>query len=371
MGCDAGELRELVAAFDRLRARLVASVGEFDAAELWDLDAATSMIAWLRDQCRMTTRDATRLVSEARQTRSLPGVRDAWTAGVLSSGQVDVIVRQVGRDTDLFAEQEADLIPRLGVLSVNDTITAMQSWRRHADALAEVPEPVEAPSRLSLSATLDDRGIIDGELAAEDHAVVATALRVATTKDLDGEPARTPAHRRADALVDVCQFFLDNQTSHRGGRHRPHLNIIIDAQTGDAQIVDGPKLARQTTERFCCDATLHRVLTDGRSAILDVGTATRVITAALWTALVIRDRHCRFPGCDRPSSWCDGHHIHWFSRGGPTRLDNLVLLCRRHHQYLHQPGWHAKLLPDATFEVTNPDGIVRTSHPPGTLQPFP
>ena len=96
--------------------------------------------------------------------------------------------------------------------------------------------------------------------------------------------------------------------------------------------------------------------------------ATRVLTAAMWVGLVARDEHCRFPGCDRPATWCDGHHIHWFSRGGPTRIDNLVLLCRRHHKRLHQPGWHAKLLPDATFEVTNPDGHVRTSHPPGTLR---
>ena len=65
------------------------------------------------------------------------------------------------------------------------------------------------------------------------------------------------------------------------------------------------------------------------------------------------------------------HHITWYSHGGPTRLDNLVLLCRRHHKRLHTPGWHAKLLPDATLEVTDPTGTVRTSHPPGTLTPFP
>src|SRR5207249_5887353 len=66
-------------------------------------------------------------------------------------------------------------------------------------------------SHVHLSA-VGDRGVLDGELSAEDHAVVAKALQVATTRDLDGEPARTPSQRRADALVDVCQFFLDNQT---------------------------------------------------------------------------------------------------------------------------------------------------------------
>jgi len=116
----------------------------------------------------------------------------------------------------------------------------------------------------------------------------------------------------------VCRFFLDNQTSKRGGRHRPHLNVIFDLGSFEGHLDGGTSLPRSVLERYCCD----------------------------------------------------GHHIHWFSRGGATRLDNLVLLCRRHHRRLHQPGWHAKLLPDATFEVTNPQGVVRTSHPPGALQPF-
>lgn len=99
--------------------------------------------------------------------------------------------------------------------------------------------------------------------------------------------------------------------------------------------------------------------------------ATRVLTAAIRAALVAATAAAGSP----PASWCDGHHIHWFSKGGPT-LDNLVLLCRRHHRRLHRPGWHAKLLPDATFEVTDPTGPTghtghtRRSHPPGALQPF-
>ncbi|MGH9245310.1 MAG: hypothetical protein ACRD29_13535, partial [Acidimicrobiales bacterium] len=61
------------------------------------------------------------------------------------------------------------------------------------------------------------------------------------------------------------------------------------------------------------------------------------------------------------------HHVIWFSRDGDTALDNVILCCSRHHHRLHQPGWEAKLRPDATFEVTDPHGQVRTSHPPGTL----
>jgi hypothetical protein len=92
--------------------------------------------------------------------------------------------------------------------------------------------------------------------------------------------------------------------------------------------------------------------------------------APLWNALVIRDEHCRFPGCDRPSTWCEGHHVVWVTQNGPTELANLALVCSRHHHVLHQPGWHAKLRPDGTFEVTDPNGQVRCTSPPRAEMPW-
>jgi 5-methylcytosine-specific restriction protein A len=361
-------LLERIAERDRLDAQLAADVAEFDAAELWDLDDATSMQAWLRDKARMSGGQAHRLVMAARRTRPLPVTCSAWASGELSGGQVEVILANVGKDTDVFAGHEADLVPHIAAMSILETVDYMQEWRRRVDALKDVPAEPEPTSKVFLSNTLDGRGALNGDLDADDNLVVATALRVATVRDLEGEPKRTAAEARADALAVVCQFFLDNQHSKPGGRHRPHVNVLMDLESWESRGVNGPVLNNETLERIMCDCAFHRVLTDGRSGILDVGTATRVLTAAMWVALVARDEHCRFPSCDRPATWCDGHHIHWFSRGGPTAIDNLVLLCRRHHKRLHQPGWHAKLLPDGTFEVTNPDGLVRSSHPPGALR---
>lgn len=166
------------------------------------------------------------------------------------------------------------------------------------------------------------------------------------------------------------QWFLDHQQDRVGGRHRPHVNLLVDVEAMSGHYVGGAECSREVLERHFCDSAFHRVVTAGRSTVLDLGMATRTVTAALWTALVARDEHCRFPGCDRPASWCDGHHVVWFSNDGPTRIDNLVVLCRRHHRRLHRSGWTAKLLPDATFEVTDPAGRTRTSRPPGALEPF-
>ena len=364
---DSRALTELLALRERFEAKVVDAVARFDEAELWDADDATSPQAWLRDKARMSGGQAHRLVMAARRTRPLAVTRTAWESGALSGGQVEVILANVRKDTDLFAEHEAELVPHISQMSILQTVEYLQEWRRRVDALQDIPDEPEPTSKVFLSNTLDGRGALNGDLDADDHLVVSTALRVATVKDLPEEPVRTAAEARADALVAISQFFLDNQTAKPGGRHRPHLNLLVDLGW-EGRGVNGPVLNKETLERIACDCAFHRVLTDGRSGILDVGMATRVLTAAMWVALVARDEHCRFPECDRPATWCDGHHIHWLSRGGPTRIDNLVLLCRRHHKRLHKPGWHAKLLPDGTFEVTNPDGLVRTSHPPGALR---
>jgi hypothetical protein len=123
--------------------------------------------------------------------------------------------------------------------------------------------------------------------------------------------------------------------------------------------------------RLLCDANLRRIVLDANSAVIDYGQATRTIAPSVWNALAIRDRHCRYPGCDRPAHWCEGHHVHPWLHGGPTNLPNLVLLCTRHHHLLHRPGWEAKLLPDATFKVTDPKGRTRTTRPPGRIPPLP
>jgi hypothetical protein len=112
-----------------------------------------------------------------------------------------------------------------------------------------------------------------------------------------------------------------------------------------------------------CHSVLHRVLVSG-SSILDFGNATRTISANLYNALVVRDRHCRFPGCDRPADWCDCHHVLHVEDGGPTRPSNCCLLCRRHHVRLHKPGWSATLDDDATLVVTDPSGRTFTSEAP-------
>jgi Domain of unknown function (DUF222) len=363
-------LTEAFALADRLNAKLLAAVGEHDAAEVWRNDGATSMTAWLRHHTRQSGRQAARCTKTARRLRELPVTAAAYRDGVLSGGQVQAIVANLkDRTVGLFAEHETQLVPDLAALSVGDTATAMQDWAQRAQALiGDDPDPAVPERSLHLSRILDGRRELSGSFDPEGGAVIDTALRLAASRDVDGEPARSRAQRRADALVDVCRRFLDHQHDHRGGRHRPHLNVVTTLhdleRQGHGRLVDGSVLDAATVQRLFCDAGVHRVVTHGRSSILDYGTTTRTVPANLYNALVIRDRHCRFPGCDRPPEWTEAHHVRWVTHGGATALDNLALQCSRHQHLLHTPGWDAKLLPDATLEITDPQGRTLQSRPP-------
>src|SRR5207302_562489 len=143
-------------------------------------------------------------------------------------------------------------------LSVADTATVMQTWRAHADALVDRPEKAEPTRSLHLSETLEARFDLSGSFDTEGGSLIATAIRLASTPDTEAEPARSPAERRADAFVDVCRFFLDHQRTHRGGRHRPHLNVSIrleDLEAGlPGRVVGGGPLDNETIRRLLCDA---------------------------------------------------------------------------------------------------------------------
>jgi hypothetical protein len=249
----------------------------------------------------------------------------------------------------------------------------MDLWRSRADALDPGPEPAERPDRLHASATLGGRGVLNGSLGPDLFALVAAALRVADGKDFE----LPMPERRAAALGQICQTFLDLQTGFRGGRHRPHVTVTVSAErlAGDPAApppVDagtGLPIGDIGLGVLACDAAWHRLVHD-RGAVLHYGRAARDWPVDLANAIATRDAGCRWPGCAAPASWCDIHHVQPWEAGGATDIDNGVLLCRRHHQLLHaRRGWQLELLPDGTVELTHPTGRTQRSQPKGLDPP--
>jgi hypothetical protein len=95
--------------------------------------------------------------------------------------------------------------------------------------------------------------------------------------------------------------------------------------------------------RMACDAKVVPVVLGSKGETLDIGRATRVVPRRIRRALIRRDKGCSFPGCGKKAKWCQAHHIREWSRGGPTALDNLTLLCRRHHRVVHHTGWQIRM----------------------------
>ncbi|GAA3681426.1 hypothetical protein GCM10022267_80240 [Lentzea roselyniae] len=96
--------------------------------------------------------------------------------------------------------------------------------------------------------------------------------------------------------------------------------------------------------KIACDSAVIPMLLGSRSQIHDVGRKTRALNSGLRRMLVTRDKGCAFPGCTRPPSHCEAHHIHHWANGGETNLNNLVLLCRRHHDLIHHSDWQIQMI---------------------------
>jgi hypothetical protein len=368
----AEEIEQVLRVRDRLDAKISEALRAFDAEQAWGSDGSLSLTSWLAAHGRRSRRDAYRDAAVAHRLAQLPVTATAWSDGTLSSGQVAAIVANVSADhAALYAQHEPNMTPLLAELSVADTTAAMRAWRLRADAEDDGPAPAERPSELFLSRTLDGRREVSGHLGAEDAAVVEAAIAAAEgSVPADGEgPMPSAAQRRAEALADVCRWFLAHgDKAPSGARNRPQLSVIVGlsdlAQDRPGILADGAAVPGSTVSRLACDAVLHRIVMAGRSTVLDYGSSVRTVSPALWAALVVRDGHCRHPGCDRPPAWCEAHHVQHFSKGGPTCLSNLVMACNRHHHLWHDHGWELELSPDGTLVLRSPLGKVITSRPP-------
>ena len=130
-----------------------------------------------------------------------------------------------------------------------------------------------------------------------------------------------------DALVLTCEHALstDLPPDAHGARPRIAVTTSLDALKGaiDWSTVcdDGTELSPAAVRRLACDADIIPVALGTHGEVLDVGRAHRLVTPALWRALVCRDRHCAFPGCTRPPVMGHAHHLTHWADGGTTALD--------------------------------------------------
>ena len=177
---------------------------------------------------------------------------------------------------------------------------------------------------------------------------------------------RTAGQRRADALVDLCRAYADHPDvvaqARAGSASRAQVVITMNYadlrdQCGYGLTVSGQPLSAATVRAFACDAGVIPLVLGGAGEILDQGRVARTATAGQVAHLRHRDKGCSFPGCNRPPGFCQAHHIQHWAQGGPTDINNLTLLCTRHHVIVHRD--------DYTAHVTTTGGVIwQRQHPP-------
>lgn len=199
--------------------------------------------------------------------------------------------------------------------------------------------------------------VLDPEGAAIIDAVIAALGK--PCPDDDGPDPRSAPQRHADALLQVVQrgvsapgeapttdkaqvvvtvplaalaTALESEAGLPWASPSPSVRPTHCAGvTGTGQV-----LAPSVVRRMACDAAILPMVLGRSGEALDLGRRSRLFTAGQRIAVWERDQHCTYPGCTMPVSWCDLHHVTWWSRGGRTDLTNAAALCRRHHTRVHQ-----------------------------------
>jgi hypothetical protein len=333
---------------NRVQAEALRRLRRFDKGQGYASTLALTAKARLRWKCNLDRDAASRQLDVARQLESLPQTSKAFADGDISFTHVSLIAKTAKRLGDrMEAHAEGILVEAAKELDPRRLKYATMQLRHCLEPHEVLGDANEQHERrfLHMSQTFDGVFRIDGQLDAEGGATLQTAIN-----SVMGPPAaddnRSPAQRRADAWVDIARRQLDGGHLPQVGGQKPHLMVTVDMTTltkqpgsQAAELAWSQPIPAETARRLACDCTLTPVFRGAESHQVDAGRTSRVIPPAMRRALVARDKHCRFPGCDRPAAWTDGHHLKHWADGGPTLPFNLALLCGRHHHRVHEHGW--------------------------------
>ena len=362
-------IAELSAHIQAATYRLLVLIREFDAREGWGAQGARSCAHWLNWRTGLDLGAAREKVRVARALADLPAVGNAMSRGEISYSKVRAITRVATPDN----EEELLSFARSGTAAHVERL--VRAWRRTTRLMESETDERRRHYR-SFQSYTDEDGmlVVRARLEPEAGAVLQKALELAQDLIHHSSESSTgasstgdspePEQSRADALALVAEAALGRGLSEAesttGGDHHQvvvHVDeeaLVEDSETGQAVLQGGVRVSAETSRRIACDASKVVMKHDASGRILDVGRKTRTVPPAIRRALAFRDRGCRFPGCG--VRVCDAHHVRHWADGGKTALENLVLLCRRHHTAVHQEGFRVVLRRDGSVTFYRPNG---------------
>lgn len=388
-----GTLTRLRICGTRLSACLATMVADAERRGVSQRAAGSSMNVWLTSTGTTSPREASALVLAGRELNSHPGLQEAALAGDINLGQAHGIARTLSSlPSSLSAEQQEEatslLLARaenmhgeeLGRLaqSVLDTVAPasdrLTMGERDQRRLAQQRD--RAVRNRSLRYRVDDGSlffhgqvpILEGEALRrliEAHASSSRRRGLDHIDPLAELPSRD--QRQADALLQIVADAQAPRTTPGVAGDRPRVVVYMQESSLRERAEQagtlgcGESISAGELRRLCCDADLTPVVLGSGSEILDVGRTDRLVTSPLRRALSARDGGCAFPGCDKPDEHCEAHHIIPWWCGGPTSLDNLVLLCPHHHATVEPARFYPELSDSGSSPPGHAGGVPRHS----------
>jgi hypothetical protein len=364
-------LEDRLAARDRLDAEIAELVAQADRSEATVDECGRTTRSWLREEMRFSRADASVWTHVARSLAGCPVLAAAFHAGDISLAHVRAILRCL-RTLEPVAQPGAEqiLVDAARHCSPDDLTPVVEALRAACgDETAEEREARKYDSRWCTTAsTFDGMLHLEAMLEPESGQVLLTAL-AALTATAPADDPRSIGQCRADALTDLARIAMARGELPDHNGDRPQLVVTLDYDTLLTQLATadrpGATLDRlgpttvtpETARRLACDADLIPAVLGGDSQPLDLGRHTPTWTVHQRRAAALRDHGCTFPGCRAGLDRCQLHHLHHWSRGGPTDLTNSAYLCHFHHWLVHHRNWtiHRDPLTDkVVVERTDP-----------------
>jgi hypothetical protein len=355
-GLSADQLSELVLALQQVRGRLEAAearvLARWDAERAWQPSGAKTAAAWLAWKQRVPIAVARQRVRHARAMRSYPEIEQAWRTGEIDRTHVVTLLsKRNPRTAEAFDRDHGALVEAACTRGFVDFKRLCDRWELFADpdGAERSADDDRAAREVHLSEsfggmwfgtmTLDPISgtIVDETLAAIDRELFEADWAEAKGRlgraPLITELVRTPAQRRADALVEMA---IRARTAPADGRRpAPLFTVVVDVATLSGPVLElfnRRTITPGTAAAWLTEADVERIVFDGGSRVLDVGRRRRFFRGALRRALEVRDRTCFHPSCDEVPQCQHIDHVQPYSAGGETTQENGRPGCSFHNE---------------------------------------
>jgi Domain of unknown function (DUF222)/HNH endonuclease len=347
----APSIEELHRQVERLEAVLTRASAAFDASGDWAGDGARNAAAWISTRCRLPKAQVRRRLRIGRRLTELPACARAWLSGEISGAHAGVITGLAhGSVADLLRRDEQLLIRHATTLRFDQFCRALSYWRSLADPDGAEEDHAARRARRDVYLEASFQGMWFGKITLDPvaGAIVAGELERLELAEFDADRAeaferlghdpspgdllRTPGQRRADALV---QMATRSRTAPADGRRPvPLFSVFVGYETLHGRICElaqGMAVAPGALVPWLEEADVERAVFNPARRI-EIGATARLFTGATRRAILLRDRECCHPYCDRPGHACQVDHVVPYAVGGETTQENGRLLCPFHNR---------------------------------------